>query len=236
MISHIKIAKPRPKHLCLLAKKCIHTTCIVNKDYYEVLNIERNSTKKNIKHAYYKLSKMYHPDVNKEADAESRFKEIQEAYHVLGDDSRKIEYDRSMNEGYYERANSASSSRHPFDRRQRSGPARTTTGASDSGPTSYDFNDYYRSHYNDKYRAKTYSSYSSAYSTSSKMSQEELNSYWNKQHFGSHDEIRDAYKRLVYSITFSMIIVLFMISLIDQAIHRERKMALEKADGLKNMK
>lgn len=64
------------------------------RDYYEVLGISKQATKEEIKAAYRKLAKKYHPDINKEPDAEARFKEIQEAYDVLYDDQKRATYDQ----------------------------------------------------------------------------------------------------------------------------------------------
>ena len=54
-------------------------------DYYEVLGVDKNATDQEIKMAYLKLAKKYHPDVNKEPGAEEKFKQITEAYEVLKD-------------------------------------------------------------------------------------------------------------------------------------------------------
>lgn len=64
------------------------------KDYYEVLNIEKNASASDIKNAYRKLARKYHPDINKESNAEEKFKEINEAYEVLGDENKRSQYDR----------------------------------------------------------------------------------------------------------------------------------------------
>ncbi len=64
------------------------------RDYYEVLGVSKTATDKEIKSAFRKLAKQYHPDVNKEADAEEKFKEIQEAYAVLSDENRRKQYDQ----------------------------------------------------------------------------------------------------------------------------------------------
>lgn len=64
------------------------------RDYYEVLGVEKNAAEAEIKRAYRKLAAKYHPDVNHEADAEERFKEINEAYEVLSDADKKSRYDQ----------------------------------------------------------------------------------------------------------------------------------------------
>ena len=55
------------------------------RDYYEVLGVSRSATAEDVKNAFRSLARKYHPDVNKEPDAEERFKEINEAYGVLSD-------------------------------------------------------------------------------------------------------------------------------------------------------
>ncbi|AEI42680.1 molecular chaperone DnaJ [Paenibacillus mucilaginosus] len=64
------------------------------RDFYEVLGVSKDASQEEIKKAYRKLARQYHPDVNKAADAESKFKEAKEAYDVLSDDQRKAQYDR----------------------------------------------------------------------------------------------------------------------------------------------
>ena len=66
----------------------------MTKDYYKTLNVEKGASKEQVKKAYKKLAKKYHPDINKESDAESKFKEINEAVSVLGDDEKRQQYDQ----------------------------------------------------------------------------------------------------------------------------------------------
>ncbi|MDQ1912896.1 molecular chaperone DnaJ [Paenibacillus sp. GD4] len=64
------------------------------RDYYEVLGLDKDASQEDIKKAYRKMARQYHPDVNKAADAEAKFKEAKEAYDVLSDDQKKATYDR----------------------------------------------------------------------------------------------------------------------------------------------
>lgn len=67
---------------------------MTKRDYYEVLGVSRDATKDEIKRAYRKLSKKYHPDINQDPGAEDKFKEISEAYEVLSDDTKRAQYDQ----------------------------------------------------------------------------------------------------------------------------------------------
>jgi curved DNA-binding protein len=64
------------------------------KDYYKVMGVARDATEAQIKQAYRKLARKYHPDVSKEPDAEARFKEVGEAYEVLRSPEKRAAYDR----------------------------------------------------------------------------------------------------------------------------------------------
>lgn len=67
---------------------------MAKKDYYEVLGVDRSASEADIKKAYRKLAKKYHPDMNKEEGAAEKFKEVNEAYEVLGDPKKRQQYDQ----------------------------------------------------------------------------------------------------------------------------------------------
>src|SRR5512133_3578070 len=73
------------------------------RDYYEVLGVQKGASKDQIKDAYRKLAMQFHPDRNKEAGAEEKFKEISEAYAVLSDDQKRSQYDNLGHAGFDQR-------------------------------------------------------------------------------------------------------------------------------------
>ena len=76
---------------------------VTKKDYYEILGLNKNSSKDEIKKAYKNLAKKYHPDLNKNKEAEGRFKEVSEAYAVLSDDQKRQTYDQFGHAGFDQR-------------------------------------------------------------------------------------------------------------------------------------
>jgi curved DNA-binding protein len=64
------------------------------KNYYKALDVEKDASQDEIKRSFRKLARKYHPDINKESGAEDRFKEINEAYEVLGDTEKRAAYDQ----------------------------------------------------------------------------------------------------------------------------------------------
>lgn len=101
------------------------------KDFYQILGVPKNASTGEIKKAYRKLARKYHPDANKgDAEAEERFKEVSEAYDVLSDEKRRKEYDavRSMPGGFRGQQGGG----FPFDLGDLFGqPGGTQTGAGD---------------------------------------------------------------------------------------------------------
>ena len=73
------------------------------RDYYEVLGVQKGASKDQIKDAYRKLAMQFHPDRNKDAGAEDKFKEISEAYAVLSDDQKRQTYDNLGHSGFDQR-------------------------------------------------------------------------------------------------------------------------------------
>ena len=67
---------------------------MAKRDYYDVLGVDKSASDAEIKSAFRKLAKKYHPDLNKEPDAAEKFKEVQEAYEVLGDEQKRKTYDQ----------------------------------------------------------------------------------------------------------------------------------------------
>lgn len=94
-----------------LSKNCLQIICVVavlyisvhiveaKEDYYKILGVEKTASTSEIKSAFRKLALQYHPDKNKDEDAEEKFKEIAEAYEVLSDEENRKNYDKFGHKG-----------------------------------------------------------------------------------------------------------------------------------------
>jgi curved DNA-binding protein len=83
----------------------------MDKDYYKIMGVSPDASDKDIKTAYRKLARKYHPDISKEANAEEQFKEMGEAYEVLKDPVKRAEYDQYLKNREFNQ-NTRHSSRH----------------------------------------------------------------------------------------------------------------------------
>lgn len=77
----------------------------MNKDYYEILGVAKTAETKEIKKSFRILAKKYHPDISKEVDAETKFKEIQEAYEVLSHPEKRQQYDKMGHDYFKQQSN-----------------------------------------------------------------------------------------------------------------------------------
>ncbi|MCL9684679.1 DnaJ C-terminal domain-containing protein [Legionella maioricensis] len=85
----------------------------MEKDYYKIMGVSQDASEKDIKMAYRKLARKYHPDISKEPNAEEQFKEMGEAYEVLKDPVKRAEYDQYLkNREFINRQNTQQSTGH----------------------------------------------------------------------------------------------------------------------------
>ncbi len=108
------------------------------RDYYEILGVDKSSSEAEIKKAYRKLALEYHPDRNKEAGAEEKFKEINEAYQVLSDPQKKAKYDQFGHSAFDPGAGMGG---NPFAGGYQSGPYTWSYGGGENPFTNADFSD-----------------------------------------------------------------------------------------------
>lgn len=91
----------------------------MDKDYYKIMGLNQDATEKDIKLAYRRLARKYHPDISKEENAEERFKEMGEAYEVLKDPAKRAEYDQYLK---YRSTNSQNRSQQYSSHAEHAGP------------------------------------------------------------------------------------------------------------------
>lgn len=87
MFRRVLLQYPRQFHTCSVVRQEF-------KDPYKILGINKDSSQSEIKKAYYKLAKKYHPDINKEEDSQKKFHDLQNAYEILSDEEKRRQYDQ----------------------------------------------------------------------------------------------------------------------------------------------
>ena len=89
------------------------------RDYYDILGVSKNASQDEIKKAFRKKARQYHPDVNKDnpKEAEAKFKEANEAYEVLSDETKKAQYDQFGHDAFKDRKSTRLNSSHPLSSR-----------------------------------------------------------------------------------------------------------------------
>ncbi len=118
---------------------------MAKQDYYQILGINKGAAEKEIKKAYRKLARKYHPDVNPgDNSAEAKFKEINEAYEVLSDPDKRKKYDRFGDKWQYADQFTQSGSRGPFGGFRQGGTTYEYTDFSGAGGLGDIFGDLFR--------------------------------------------------------------------------------------------
>lgn len=112
------------------------------RDYYEVLGLTKSATQADIKSAYRKMALKYHPDKNKAADAEEKFKEINEAYQILSDDKKRQTYDQFGHAAFDPSSGASAAGGNPFSGFGGGGPFTWSYSTGGGGQGAEDFGNY----------------------------------------------------------------------------------------------
>jgi len=141
--------------LVLLLILLIVTQSEASRNYYDVLNVSRGATRKEIKAAFRNLATKYHPDKNKSPDAEEKFREIAEAYEVLSNDERRRQYDEFGDEGLNYGQHQQQSQ---YNQRQHNGGGNSYSSFHESFQKRFNmneffkrFDDMFKNHQNDRF-------------------------------------------------------------------------------------
>ncbi|ODV66603.1 DnaJ-domain-containing protein [Hyphopichia burtonii NRRL Y-1933] len=133
----------RNLHTKIDCKRLFHSSSrqLLNVDPYKTLGVDKSADAKEIKRAYYQLVKKYHPDVNKEKDAETKFHKIQESYELLSDKDKRAQYDQFGSSAFDANGNSNpfAGGGNPF-----AGGGNPFGGASGFGGMGFDFEDLFK--------------------------------------------------------------------------------------------
>ena len=162
-------------------------------NFYDVLSISPKATQSQVKSAYYVLSKKYHPDMNQTVEGQRVFAEIAEAYEVLGNVSKRRQYDRGIVPSNYGPVGHATPAEtYGFDKFKRQA-YKAKQGEYQMGKTDiYNFDEFYRQHYGD---------------TIGKM--KEAKAAADKQHIKDLDERRRSWTNMFCIIVIGALFVVF---------------------------
>lgn len=122
---------------------------LINFDPYQTLGVDKSASAKDIKKAYYQLVKKYHPDVNKEKDAEKRFHKIQESYELLSDKEKRSQYDQFGAAAFDSNGNANPfAGGNPFGGSHGGNPFGGGAGGNPFGGMGFDFEDLFKQAFN----------------------------------------------------------------------------------------
>lgn len=206
-IELIRLKNHSKVRICLLAAR------FYTKDYYTVLDLKRTATKREIKQAYYRLSKKFHPDINSEENAAEKFKAIHEAYQILGDEKKKLEYDMSINQGHYPTRSEGDFTFRSYKRR--SGPVYPSS-------SSFNFEEHFQAHYGQGFKRPPPSGPNRGHH-GKKMSQEDLKNYWNKKDFSEEDYLTNLRNQFFFRSLIVILILSTSFFIVKQAKNNEEE-------------